>query len=380
MTAVFEQEHEAFRASFRTFLEREVVPFHAEWEDAGVVPRSVWEAAGKHGFLAMAVPEQYGGMGVDDFRFNAIVGEELVRAHASGPGFVLHNDVALPYLLTLTNDEQKQRWLPRLVTGELITAIAMTEPGAGSDLASMRTTARRDGDSYVLSGAKTFITNGQLADLIIVACKTDPEAGARGVSLLVVEGEMAGFDRGRNLDKLGMSAQDTSELFFDEVRVPAANLLGEENAGFRYLMVNLAQERLSIALGAVVSAECALERTVDYVTERQAFGQSIGSFQHSRFTLAELKTEVTIARVFVDHCLAEHLEGRLTPESAAMAKWWTTELQLRVIDRCLQLHGGYGFMREFRIAKDYVDYRAQTIYGGSTEIMKEIIGRSMGLR
>ncbi|HWC33579.1 MAG TPA: acyl-CoA dehydrogenase family protein [Mycobacteriales bacterium] len=377
---VFTEEQVAFRESFRSFVEREITPFHEQWEKDGVVSRDLWAAAGKHGFLGMAVPEEFGGAGTDDFRLNAVIGEELVRAGASGVGFTLHNDVALPYYLGLANDEQRARWLPRLVSGELVTAIAMTEPGAGSDVAGIRTTARRDGNDYLLNGAKTFITNGQLADLIIVAAKTDPDAGARGVSLLVVEAGMPGFARGRNLDKIGMSAQDTSELFFTDVRVPAANRLGEENAGFGYLMRNLAQERLSIAVSAVMSAETALARTLTYVKERQAFGQSIGAFQHSRFLLAELHTETTIARVFLDRCLEEHVGGGLDPETAAMAKWWTTETQLRVIDRCLQLHGGYGYMREFPIAKDFLDTRAQTIYGGTTEIMKEIIGRSLGLR
>ncbi|MGN6474554.1 MAG: acyl-CoA dehydrogenase family protein [Mycobacteriales bacterium] len=377
---VFTADQVAFRDSFRSFVEREIVRFHQEWERDGVVPRDLWVSAGKHGFLGMAVPEEYGGGGTDDFRLNAIIGEEITRAGASGVGFTLHNDVALPYYLGLGNAEQKARWLPGMVAGELITAIAMSEPAAGSDVAGIRTTARRDGDAYVLNGTKTFITNGQLCDLIIVAAKTDPDAGARGVSLLVVEADMPGFSRGRNLDKIGMSAQDTSELFFADVRVPVANRLGSENEGFGYLMRNLAQERLSIAVSAVMSAETVLARTLDYVKERQAFGQAIGSFQHSRFLLAELHTETTIARVFLDRCLEEHVAGGLDAETAAMAKWWTTETQLRVIDRCLQLHGGYGYMREYPIAKDFLDTRAQTIYGGTTEIMKEIIGRSLGLR
>jgi alkylation response protein AidB-like acyl-CoA dehydrogenase len=377
---LFADEHHAFREAFRSFVEKEIVPFHDEWEKDGVVSRDVWRAAGKHGFLAMGVPEIYGGAGVNDFRFNVIINEELIRAGASGPGFALHNDVTQPYYLELANDEQKARWLPGIASGELITAIAMSEPGAGSDLAGIRTSARRDGDVFVLNGAKTFITNGQLADLVIVVVKTDPEAGSRGVSLLVVERDMPGFSRGRNLDKVGMKAQDTSELFFSDVRVPAANLLGEENKGFIYLMQNLAQERLSIAVGAVASARQTLDETLDYVKNRKAFGQAIGSFQNSRFLLAELHTEATIAEIFLDRCIEEHLAGNLDPETAAMAKWWTTETQLKIIDRCLQLHGGYGYMLEYPIAKTFLDTRAQTIYGGTTEIMKEIIGRGLGLR
>ncbi|HVA59612.1 MAG TPA: acyl-CoA dehydrogenase family protein [Mycobacteriales bacterium] len=376
---LFEPEHRLFRESFRDFVGREITPFHRAWEAAGIVDRSAWRAAGTAGFLGIAIPERFGGAGIDDFRFNAIIGEELVRAGASGVMFTLHNDVVLPYLLAYATEEQQARWLPAVAAGEAILAIAMTEPGTGSDLAGIRTTAVRDGDSYLLSGAKTFISNGQLADLVIVVARTDPAEPHRGLSLLVVERDMPGFVRGRNLEKIGMHAQDTSELSFDDVRVPVANRLGSEGDGFLALMGNLPQERLTIAVAAVASAENVLERTLEYVKSRTAFGRPIGSFQANRFLLAELHTEVRIARVFLDDCLRAHLARELDVETAAMAKWWCTELQLKVIDRCLQLHGGYGYMLEYPIARAFVDSRVQTIYGGTTEIMKEIVGRGLGL-
>jgi alkylation response protein AidB-like acyl-CoA dehydrogenase len=377
---LYTDDHEAFRATVRGFLDRHVVPFHEQWEADGIVDRGVWLEAGKQGLLGFAVPEEYGGGGVEDFRFNAVVTEEVVRAGTSGIGFGLHNDVVAPYLLHLATAEQKQRWLPGFCSGELITAIAMSEPAAGSDLQGIRTTAVRDGDDYVLNGQKTFITNGINSDLVIVVAKTDPEAKAsQGISLLVVERGMPGFERGRNLDKVGLKAQDTAELFFSDVRVPAANLLGEENRGFVHLMENLPQERLAIAVGAAAAAEKVLALTLDYAKTRTAFGRPIGSFQHSRFTLAEMATEVAIARVFVDRCIAEHNAGRLSIVDAAMAKWWTTELEKRVVDAGVQLHGGYGYMLEYPIAKAFLDSRVQTIYGGTTEIMKEIIGRSLGV-
>jgi alkylation response protein AidB-like acyl-CoA dehydrogenase len=378
-SALYEADHEAFRAMLRDFLAKEVVPHHAAWEEAGVVDRSVWLKAGEQGLLGMDVPEAYGGGGVADFRYNAILSAEINRVGASGLGFTLQNDVVAPYLIGLTTDEQKQRWLPGLVSGAIITAIAMTEPGAGSDLQGLTTTARRDGDEWVLNGSKTFITNGINADLVIVVARTDPEAGARGFSLLVVERGMAGFARGRNLDKVGLKAQDTAELFFEDVRVPAANLLGTEGHGFFHLMQNLPQERLSIAAGAVASARIVLDLTVGYCKERTAFGKPIGTFQNTRFELAEMHTEVSIAETYLEKAILEHNAGRFTVEDAAMAKWWTTELQKRVIDRCLQLHGGYGYMLEYPVAKAFVDSRIQTIYGGTTEIMKEIVGRSLGL-
>ena len=377
--APFEPEHDAFRAAVRGFLAKQVVPFHKQWEAAGIVPREVWVEGGKQGLLGMGVPEEFGGGGSPDFRYNVVLGEEMVRAGASGVGFTLHNDVVEPYLLLRTNDEQKQRWLPGFCSGEIITAIAMSEPGAGSDLQGLRTTAVRDGDSFVVNGQKTFITNGINADLVIVVVKTDPAAGAKGTSLLVVERGMEGFERGRNLDKVGLKAQDTSELFFRDVRVPVANLLGNENEGFIYLMQALPQERLSIAVAAVATAENALAGTLAYCKERTAFGRPIGSFQANRFTLAEMDTEVTIARTFVDRCVELHNDGKLSVADAAKAKWWTTELAKRVVDSCLQLHGGYGYMNEYPIAQAYVDTRISTIYGGTTEIMKEIVGRSLGV-
>jgi alkylation response protein AidB-like acyl-CoA dehydrogenase len=378
-SALYEAEHEAFRAMVRDFLAKEVVPHHEAWAEAGIVDRSVWLKAGEQGLLGMDVPEEYGGGGVKDFRYNAILAAEISRVGASGLGFTLHNDVVAPYLLDLTTDEQKERWLRPFVRGELITAIAMSEPGAGSDLQGLQTTARRDGDEWVLNGSKTFITNGINADLVIVVARTDPDAGARGFSLLVVERGMPGFERGRNLDKIGLKAQDTAELFFDDVRIPAANLLGTEGHGFFHLMNNLPQERLSIAAVAVAASRLVLDRTVEYCKERTAFGRPIGKFQNTRFELAEMHTEVTIAETYLEKAILEHNAGRFTVEDAAMAKWWTTELQKRVVDRCLQLHGGYGYMLEYPVARAYLDSRVQTIYGGTTEIMKEIVGRSLGL-
>ncbi len=378
--SLYEAEHEDFRQTVRTFLEKNVAPFHDQWERDGIVPREVWLSGGEQGLLGMDVDERYGGGGVRDFRYNAVLDEEVTRIGASGLGFGLHNDVVAPYLRDLCTEEQAQRWLPAFCRGELITAIAMTEPGTGSDLQAIRTTARRDGDSWVLSGAKTFITNGINADLVIVVARTDPDApGSRGTSLLVVERGMPGFTRGRNLEKVGLKAQDTAEQIFDEVRVPAENLLGTENRGFAHLMDNLPQERLSIAVGAVAACETVLERTREYVTGRTAFGRPVGSFQHSRFVLAELHTETTIARTFVDECVRQLGAGELTAVDAAMAKYWTSELQNKVADRCLQLHGGYGYMDEYPVSKAWRDARIQPIYGGTNEIMREIVGRSMGL-
>jgi alkylation response protein AidB-like acyl-CoA dehydrogenase len=374
-----EPEHEAFRDSVRAFMDKHVAPHHDQWEKDGIVPRDLWLEAGKQGLLGTDVPEQYGGGGVKDFRYNAIVDEELVHAGASGVGFGLHNDVVAPYLLTLATEEQKQRWLPPFCSGELITAIAMTEPGTGSDLQGIKTNARRDGDDWVVNGSKTFITNGINSDLVIVVAQTDPSAGSKGFSLLVVERGMKGFERGRNLEKIGMKAQDTAELFFDEVRVPKENLLGAEGLGFLHLMDSLPQERLSIAVIAVAVSRKVLDLTVEYCKERHAFGKPIGSFQNNRFVLAELATEVTIAEHYLDRAILQHNEGAFTVTDAAMAKWWTTELQNKVIDRCLQLHGGYGYMLEFPVAKAFIDSRVQTIYGGTTEIMKEIVGRSLGV-
>ena len=377
---IFHDEHEMFRTAFRTFLEREMVPHRDEWTEAEIVDRSVFATAGQAGFLAMAVPEEFGGAGVSDFRYSEVIVEELCQADLlpQGLGMTLHNDVCLPYFLDYCNDEQKARWLPGIASGELITAVAMTEPGIGSDLASMTTTAARDGDTYVVNGSKTFITNGINADLVIVAAKTDPTQRHTGISLLVLERGMEGFERGRNLDKVGMHAQDTAELFFTDVRVPVENRLGDEGEGFLLLVKNLPQERLSIGMTGIAHARAMLGWTVEYAKERTAFGQPIGSFQHSRFKLAEMETEVTIAEVSVDRCILALNEGTLTAEEAAMAKWWCTELQKRVADACVQLHGGYGYMNEYPIARAWADARVTSIYGGTTEIMKEIIGRSMG--
>jgi alkylation response protein AidB-like acyl-CoA dehydrogenase len=376
---LYEAVHEEFRALCREFLRREAVPHHDAWEAAGIVDRAVWRAAGAAGLLGPDVDERYGGGGQRDFRFNAVLVEEIVAAGTSGLGFGLHNDVVAPYLTELTTAEQRDRWLPGFCAGDLITAIAMSEPGAGSDLAGVRTTAVRDGDGWILNGQKTFITNGELADLVIVVASTTPDQGAHGLSLIAVERDTPGFTRGRRLAKVGLKANDTAELFFDDCRVPAENLIGTENHGFYHLMANLPRERLSIAVGAVAAAETLLAVTLDYARTRQAFGRPIGAFQHNRFLLAELDTEITIARTFVNHCLAEFNAGRLTVVDAAKAKWWTTELQTRVADRCVQLHGGYGFMAEYPVARAWLDGRVQTIYGGTTEIMKEIIGRGLGL-
>ncbi|HZZ46522.1 MAG TPA: acyl-CoA dehydrogenase family protein [Pseudonocardia sp.] len=374
---IFTEDHDAFRDLARTFAEREVQPYHEQWEEDGQVSREVWLAAGKAGLLGMDVPEEFGGGGVPDFRYQAIVSEEMVRIGASGVGFSLQNDVVAPYLLRLANDEQKRRWLPGFCSGEIITAIAMTEPGTGSDLQGVKTTATRDGSDFIVNGAKTFITNGIMSDLVIVVAKTDPDAGSRGFSLLVVERDMRGFSRGRRLKKVGMKAQDTAELFFDDVRVPATNVLGELGQGFMYLMQNLPQERLSIAVSAAAGIEQALAVTKQYTQDRHAFGKSISSFQNTRFELAEIATQAQVARVFVDRCLSEHVDGNLSVTDAAMAKWWTTELLNRTVDRCVQLHGGYGYMLEYPIARAFVDSRVQCIFGGTNEIMKEIIGRSL---
>ncbi|MER6951423.1 acyl-CoA dehydrogenase family protein [Nonomuraea sp. NPDC000554] len=377
---LYDEEHLLFRDTVREFMAREVVPHHAQWEKDGIVPREVWKKAGEIGMFGFSVPEEYGGAGITDFRYNAVIVEEIIRNGASGLGFSLHNDVMAPYVVELTDDEQKQRWLPGFVSGELITAIAMTEPGAGSDLQGIRTTAVREGDHYVVNGQKTFITNGINSDLVVVVVKTDPAAGARGTTLLVVERGMDGFTRGRNLEKVGMKAQDTAELFFENVRVPVANRLGpNDGEGFFQLMNNLPQERLSIAVAAVAAAETVLEQTIEYCRQRQAFGRKIGSFQNTRFVLAELATETEIARHYVDKSIVALNAKQLSAVDAAKAKWWTTELQNKVIDRCLQLHGGYGYMMEYPVARAWLDSRVQTIYGGTTEIMKEIIGRSFGL-
>ncbi len=375
---LFEPEHRIFRDAVRQFCKAEIAPFHAQWERDGMVSRELWLKAGEQGLLCMDVAEQYGGGGQADFRYHMILGEELARIGASGVGFTVHSDVIVPYLTALGTDEQKSRWLPGCVSGEIISAIAMTEPDTGSDLAGVRTTAERQGDHYVINGQKTFITNGLLADLVIVVARTNRESRHEGLSLLCVERTREGYEPPRKLNKVGMHAQDTAELFFTNVKVPATNLLGKEGRGFYYLMEQLPQERLSIACGAMASAQNCLEWTVKYCRERQAFGQPIGTFQNSRFKLAEMKTEIQIGQVFLDRCVLLLNQRKLTADVAAMAKWWSTELLKRVVDQCVQLHGGYGYMLEYPIAKAFIDTRVQTIFGGTTEIMKEIIGRSMG--
>jgi alkylation response protein AidB-like acyl-CoA dehydrogenase len=380
---LFESEHADFRESVRRFVAEEVVPRQQEWERDGIVSRDLFARAAAKGMLAMQVPDRYGGTGIDDFRFNQIVNEELSGAGAggSGLGITLHNDICLPYFLELSDESQRERWLPGIADGSLITAVAMTEPEMGSDLAGLRTTAIRTDseDAYIVNGSKTFITNGINADLVITAVKTDPSQRHAGISLVIIERGMEGFERGRNLEKVGQHSQDTAELFFNDVRVPRENLLGEEGAGFRYMTANLAQERLSIAISAVAAARGALRLTLEYVKQRTAFGQPIGSFQNSRFALAEMATEIELATTFCDQAVLALNRGDLSPQDAAMAKWWATELQGRVTDRCVQLHGGYGYMLEYPIARAYVDARVTRIYGGATEIMKEIIGRSLGV-
>jgi acyl-CoA dehydrogenase len=378
---IFTEEHEAFRDMVRAFIAREVTPYHEQWERDGVVSRDVWLAAGRAGLLGIDIDEKYGGGGNTDYRYYAVMDEEFARAGASGPAFNVHNDMIGRYLDRLCTPEQRERWLPGYCSGELIAAIAMTEPGAGSDLQGIRSTAVRsaDGDHYLLNGQKTFISNGQLCDIVIVAARTDPGKGHEGISLLVVEREMNGFTRGRNLEKIGMHAQDTSELFFTDVRVPAASLLGAEGGGFVALMENLPRERVTIGAFALAAAEKVFEETLEYCKQRQAFGRPIGKFQHNKFLLAEMATELAVARAFTDRAIMAHCDGELTTEEASMVKWWNTELCNRVCDRCLQLHGGYGYMREYPVARAWADTRAQSIFGGTTEIMKEIIGRGLGL-
>ena len=373
---LFTPDHDAFRDQVRRFCEREIAPHHAAWEEAHGVPRSVWKQAGDNGLLCCWLPESLGGPGAD-LLFDFIVSEELGRIGATGPGFPLHSVIVAPYLAAHGTPELQQAILPGMVSGDRIAAIAMTEPGTGSDVAAIRTTARRDGDHYVVNGQKTFITNGHNADVIVVACKTDPEQGARGVSLLVVEGDMPGFTRGRNLRKIGQHAQDTAELFFDQVRVPASHLLGDEGQGFKYLMQKLAQERLLVSVQCQARAEAALQWTVDYVQERKAFRQRLADFQNTRFKLAALATDLQAGRAYCDQLIAQHLAGELDAVGAAAGKLWHSELLGRVTDECLQLFGGYGYMAEYPIARAYADARIERIYAGTSEIMKEIIARDL---
>jgi len=375
---IYEAEHIEFRRTVRNWIESEIAPNHEQWERDGIVPRSVWEDAGMRGFLGIAVPEIYGGGGSEDFRFAAIISEEIGFAGVVGGahGFTVHNDIVLPYILSLANDEQKMRWLPKMVSGKYIGALAITEPNTGSDMGAIKTTALLDGDEYIVNGSKTFISNGINSDVIVTAVRTSPDLGKKGISLLVIERGMSGFERGRNLEKIGKHSQDTAELFFNDMRVPSSNLLGLEGDGMKYLMHNLAQERLSIAVDAVAVAVAALNWTQAYTKERTAFGQNLSQFQNTKFVMAELFAEVQIGQVYVDRCIELHNKKELDATQAAVAKFWLTEMQNKVVDRCLQLHGGYGYMREYPIARAWLDSRIQTIYGGTSEIMKEVISRS----
>ncbi|CAN5210319.1 acyl-CoA dehydrogenase family protein [soil metagenome] len=375
---IFDEDHDAFRAAFRSFLAREALPKVQGWKEAGVIDREFWTAAAANGFVAFSAPVEYGGLGVVDFRYNAIVDEEVVYAGAASDAFTLTNDIVGPYLFDLTDDEQKARWLPGVTDGSIVAAIAMTEPGTGSDLRGIATTAVWNGHEYVINGSKTFITSGIQADLVIVAARVE-RPGVDGLGLFVVEKAMPGFSRGRKLDKIGRKAQDTAELFFEDVRVSPANVLGDVGRGLRLMMRNLAQERLAMAVTAIADVEFVLELTVDYVSQRRAFGQPIGSFQANRFSIAEMVTQARIGRIYVDDCISRHLSGDLTDAEAAGAKFWATDLQWCVLDQSLQLFGGYGYMEEYEIATRWKDARVQRIYGGTNEIMKEIVGRSVGL-
>ena len=376
---IFTEDHDAFRATARAYYERECAPFAAQWEREGQVSRTAWLAAGKAGLIGWQFHEEFGGQGLRDFRYNAIMAEEMAATGSVGIGLGLQNDVLPPYLDELTTPEQKARWLPGVVSGETICALALSEPGAGSDIGAITTTARRDGEVWVIDGAKTFITNGLLADLVVVACKTDPEAGHRGISLIVVEAGTAGFERGRGLDKVGLKSQDTAELFFHDVRVPVENLIGQEGRGFHHMMGNLPTERLAIAVSSLAGAERAFALTLDYAKTRTAFGQAIGTFQANRFALADIRAKLDVARVYLDGCIMALVDGRLTPEEAAAAKYWTSETAWQIIDRCMQTYGGYGYINEYEIARIWRDNRIHRVFGGTSEIMQEIIGRSLGL-
>ena len=374
--SLYDSDHDMFRESLRKFIETEAMPHHEQWEKDGMVSDEIWLKAGEQGFLCPMIPEEYGGVGTD-FLYNCIVNEEIGRSGCTGLGWTLHNDITVPYIVRYGSEEQKQKYLPRCITGELITAIAMTEPGAGSDLQGTNTTAVLDGDHYILNGSKTFITNGQKAGLVIVVAKTDTSAGSKGISLFLVEADLPGFSKGKNLTKLGLKAQDTSELFFQDVRVPKENLLGEEGRGFIYLMQDLPQERLSIAVGAVANAKAILEATIDYTKERKAFGATVASFQNTQFKLAELSAEIDCAEVYTDRCTELLLEDKLDTVTASKAKLLTTDLQCKVADECLQLHGGWGYMWEYPVCRAFADSRIQRIYGGTNEIMKLIISREL---
>jgi alkylation response protein AidB-like acyl-CoA dehydrogenase len=373
---IFREEHHIFRESVRRFVDREIVPFHAQWEQDGIVPRELWLKAGAEGLLCCTVPEQYGGMGLD-YLFDVVVFEELWRSGASGPGFLIHTDLVATYLLSFGTEDQKREWLPKMVSGETIGSLGMTEPHAGSDLKAIRTRAVRDGSDFVINGQKVFISNGQLCDFVVLATKTDGSAGAKGVTLFIVESNRPGFARGRNLEKIGMKAQDTSELFFENIRVPSTNMLGKEGKGFSLMMTKLAQERLAQAIRSATVTETVIDWTVDYTAERSVFGQKLANFQNTQFKLADLKAKAAVARVFTDKCISLFMEGKLDPVDAAMAKMFTSELHCEAVDECLQLFGGWGYMSEYPIARAYVDARVVKIAGGSIEIMKTIIARQM---
>jgi acyl-CoA dehydrogenase len=373
---LFNEDHEAFRDTVRRFVENEIAPFHAQWEDSGVVPRGLWLKAGAAGLLCCTVPETYGGAGAD-YLFDVVVFEEMARSGFTGPGFMVHCDLVATYIASFGSEAQKKRWLPKMVSGEAIGSLGMTEPHAGSDLKAIRTKAVRDGDDFVISGQKVFISNGQLCDVIVLATKTDSQAGAKGVTLFLVDTSLPGFRRGKNLHKLGLKAQDTSELFFDEMRVPASAMLGEEGKGFELMMTKLAQERLAQAIRSAVVAETVIDWTVDYTANRKAFGKTIGDFQNTQFKLAELKTEAVVGRQFTDKCIATFMKGELDAVDAAMAKMWLSNLHCKVVDECLQLFGGWGYMWEYPIARAYADARVVKIAGGSIEVMKHIIGRRL---
>jgi len=378
--AIYDEDHEAFRSSVKEFLDREVAPHLAEHLEAKALPREFWLAAGKQGFLGLEIPEEYGGSEAGDYRFNAVLTEELAKVNMTLPSCVgIHADIVAPYLVHLTSEEQKKRWLPDFCAGGLLTAIGMTEPSGGSDLAALKTTAVADGDDWVLNGSKTFITNGYSADLVIVAVRTSPEKKARGITLFGVETDTTGFSRGRKLDKVGQAESDTAELFFEDLRVPGANVIGEVDSGFIHMMTFLPQERLGSAITNLAHAAQILDETLAYTKERKAFGQSIGHFQHNKFLLAELYTRVEVTQAYVDQCVVAHTQGELTPIDAAKAKWWTAQVQNDVLDHCVQLHGGYGYMNEYRVARAWRDARVTKIWAGSNEIMKELIGRDLGL-
>jgi long-chain-acyl-CoA dehydrogenase len=377
---IYDEDHEAFRSSVKEFLDREVVPHLDEHARDHGLPREFWLAAGKQGLLGLEVPEEYGGAGAGDFRFNAVLTEELAKVNMTLPSCVgIHTDIVAPYLVHLTTEEQRQRWLPRMCTGELLTAIGMTEPSGGSDLAALKTTAVRDGDDWIINGSKTFITNGGSADLVLVAARTSPEKKAKGISLFAVDTTSEGFSIGRVLDKVGQDESDTAELFFENVRVTDAEIVGELNMGFIHMMQKLAQERLSCAVANVAHAKQILIETLQYTKDRKAFGQSIGNFQHNKFLLAQLFTQIEVAEAYIDKCVLAHAKGELSAVEASKAKYWSSQTQSEVLDHCVQLHGGYGFMNEYRVARAWRDARVTKIWAGSNEIMKEIIGRDLGL-